>query len=219
MKYRFEITGLDEVVKYQTDAMKSAAQAGVQTVTDSIKDKLRAHTQAAGFSRKMAFTWRGETYPKHTDSFRAAGTVWSKAPAIIEAFDTGATIHPRDRKFLAVPLPPAREIMPGGRRATPADWPEGRLGELRLVPRKGKPALLVVDGMRAKRSGKSGGFTKATVRKETKTRGAHVRLEGLTTVPMFVLVKRVKMEKKLNIDAIARAEAARLPRIILGNLE
>lgn len=232
MRLSLEVDGLEDLLQYETDRVKSAATRALKDVVDEVKESLRAQTRAAGFSDRLAMTWQSQVYPKDRDSLGAAGIVYSKAPEIIEAFETGATIKGRNSRYLAIPLPPAREArratertLASGKtkrvneRFSPSNWDEARFGPLRLVPRGNKPALLVADGLRARKSGKSGGFTKARARKETKTRGSFTSLDGITSVPMFVLVRAVKMQKRLDVESAMRPAVRRLPAAIAAILD
>ena len=110
----------------------------------------------------------------------AASLVYTKAPQIIRAFDQGLVIQSRRGRFLAIPTENAPRKGTNGRQIKPSTFPEHRLGRLRFVPRPSGPSLLVVEGLRASFSRKSGelrGFRRATDR-------ARARGEGLTTVVM-----------------------------------
>jgi hypothetical protein len=79
-----------------------------------------------------------------------------------------------------------------------------------LVPRKKGPSLLVVDGVRASFSRKTGdlrGFRKASDR-------ARRAGNALTTVVMFVLVPQVKLEKRLDVEREAERWSSKLPLLI-----
>jgi hypothetical protein len=96
-------------------------------------------------------------------------------------------IRSRRGRFLAIPTENAPRKGTDGRRISPRTFPEHRFGPLRFVPRQTGPSLVVVDGLRASLSRKSGelrGFRRASDR-------ARVRGDGLTTVVMFLLVPQV----------------------------
>ena len=87
----------------------------------------------------------------------------------------------------------------------------GRLrGPLRFVPRSNGPSLLVVDGLRASFSRKTGelrGFRRATERAQRSG-------QGVATVVMFVLVPQVKLPKRLDIARSAERWSGQLPALI-----
>ena len=90
--------------------------------------------------------------------------MYTKAPQIIRAFDEGAVIQSRRGRFLAIPTenPPRKGT--DGRRISPSTFPEHRFGPLRFVPRSNGPSLLVVDGLRASFSRKTGELGASGVR-------------------------------------------------------
>jgi hypothetical protein len=148
------------------------------------------------------------TYPNQ--KLDAASLVYTKAPQIIRAFDEGAVIRSRRGRFLAIPTENAPRKGTDGRRISPSAFPEHRFGRLRFVPRPSGPSLLVVDGLRASFSRKSGelrGFRRATDR-------ARERGEGIATVVMFLLVPQVKLRKRLNVARAAERWSAQLPALI-----
>ena len=140
----------------------------------------------------------------------AASLVYTNAPQIIRAFDEGAVIRSRRGRFLAIPTENAPRKGTDGRRISPSTFPEHRFGPLRFVPRPSGPSLLVVDGLRASFSRKTGelrGFRRGTDR--ARTRG-----DGLTTVVMFMLVPQVKLPKRLDVAGAAERWLAQLPALI-----
>jgi hypothetical protein len=147
-------------------------------------------------------------YPN--EKLDAASLIYSKAPQIIRAFDEGASIRARRGRFLAIPTENAPKRGTDRKRISPSNFPEQRFGQLRLVPRKNGPSLLVVDGVSASFSRKTGdlrGFRKASDR--ARRAGA-----GLTTVVMFVLVPQVKLGKRLDVEREAERWSSKLPLLI-----
>jgi hypothetical protein len=136
--------------------------------------------------------------------------VYTKAPQIIRAFDEGALILSRRGRFLAIPTENAPRKGTDGKRISPSTFPEHRFGPLRFVPRPNGPSLLVVDGLRASFSRKTGelrGFRRATERGGQSGR-------GLTTVVMFVLVPQVMLPKRLDVARAAERWSSQLPALI-----
>ena len=119
-------------------------------------------------------------------------------------------IRSRRGRFLAIPTENAPRKGTDGRRISPSTFPEHRFGPLRFVPRPSGPSLLVVDGLRASFSRKTGqlrGFRRATDR-------ARRSGQGLTTVVMFLLVPQVKLPKRLDVARAAERWSAQLPALI-----
>ena len=136
--------------------------------------------------------------------------MYTKAPQIIRAFDEGAVIRSKRRRFLAIPTENAPRKGTDGKRISPSTFPEHRFGPLRFVPRHSGPSLLVVDGVRASFSRKTGelrGFRRATDR-------ARQSGQGLATVVMFLLVPQVKLPKRLDVARAADRWSAQLPALI-----
>ena len=171
--------------------IERAVPDGVKAAGDDLKGSLRKQVVAAGLGARLSRTWRGRAYPN--SGHDAASLVWSKAAQIVRAFDEGAVIKGKGGRWLAIPTPAAPKRGVGGKRITPATFPVERHGPLRLVKRRGRSALLVVEGVRVSaktgrvgRRAKGGGRTKSGRFKQ-----------GIATVVMFVLVPRVKLRKRL----------------------
>ena len=132
----------------------------------------------------------------------AASLVYTKAPQISRAFDERVVIRSRRGGFLPILTESAPRKGTDGRRLSPSTVPEHRLGPLRFVARQSGPSLLVVDGLRASFSRKTGslrGFRRAT---ERARRSGY----GLATAVMFLLVPQVKLPTRLDV---ARPNPAR----------
>jgi Family of unknown function (DUF6441) len=159
--------------------------AGTEAAGQGLKTDLRRQVTSAGLGQRLANSWRDKHYPNQ--KLDAASVVYTKAPQIIRAFDEGAVIRSRRGRFLAIPTENAPRKGTDGRRISPSTFPEHRFGPLRFVPRPSGPSLLVVDGLRASLSRKSGqlrGFRRAT---DLARRSG----QGLTTVAMFLLAPQV----------------------------
>jgi hypothetical protein len=177
-----------------------------------LKTELRRQVIGAGLGPRRGNSWRERHYPN--DKLDAASLVYSKAPQIIRAFDEGALIRAKRGRFLAIPTENAPRRGTDRRKISPANFPEHRLGKLRLVPRTGGPSLLVVDDVRASFSRKTGtlrGFRRANER-------ARQSSQGVTTVVMFVLVPQVKLAKRLDVIRAAEHWAEQLPVLIKREL-
>ena len=185
---------------------------GVKAAGDGLKGSLRKQVTAAGLGARLSRTWRGRVY--NNQGHNAASLVWSKAPRIIRAFDEGVTIRSKDGFWLAIPTAAAPKSGIGGKRINPSNFPEHRFGPLRFVYRRGKPSLLVVDGVRVSaqtgrvgRQAKGGGRTKSGSYKQ-----------GISTVAMFVLVPQVKLRKRLDIAGAVRRWTGRLPDLVAQHM-
>lgn len=189
---------------------RGGVMVGTRALTEKMKNSLRADVERSGLGGRLAKTWRSKFY--ENDGFNCAGFIYTKAPELIAAHSLGQTIRGKDGLWLAIPTENAPKKGEGGKRKiSPSNWPEARYGRLRFVYRDIGPSFLVVDNVRASYSRKTGefrGFRQASAR--AVNRGA------VATVIMFILVKQVTMQKRLNPDNIARTLAATAPREILS---
>jgi len=198
----------------QTDLreIERAVAVGTREAGRSLKTELRRQVASAGLGQRLANSWRDKHYPNR--KLDAASLVYTKAPQIVRAFDEGAAVRSKRGHFLAIPTENAPRKGTDGRRISPSTFPEHRLGPLRFVPRPTGPSLLVVDGLRASLSRKTGqvrGFRRATDR-------ARDRGEGLTTVVMYLLVPQVKLPKRLDVARAAERWSGRLPTLVERSL-
>jgi Family of unknown function (DUF6441) len=188
--------------------LERAVAAGTRDAGRGLKTELRRQVSSGGLGRRLANSWRDRHYPNR--KLDAVSLVYTKAPQIIRAFDEGALIRSKRGRFLAIPTENAPRKGTGGMRISPSTFPEHRFGPLRFVPRQSGPSLLVVDGLRASFSRKTGalrGFRRATER-------ARQSGQGLTTVVMFLLVPQVKLPKRLDLARAAERWSAQLPALI-----
>ena len=135
--------------------------------------------------------------------------VWTNAPEIVGAHDAGALIQSASGFYLAIPLAAAGRGR-GGRRTTPADY-EKRTGlKLRFVYRPGRPSLLVADDARLSKRG-------LARRKGGRRRKRDGILTGAQTVPVFVLVRQVKLKKRTDLVGGAETVASIVQNQLLFN--
>ena len=183
-------------------AGERAVSQAVSEAGSSVKSAWRAQITGAGLGQRLANTIRSEQFPKGKPSLNAAAVVWSKAPVIIGAHNTGPLIRSKNGFWLAIPTEAAGKSARGG-RITPGEW-ERRSGlRLRFVYRRNGPSLLVAEGRLNARG-------RAVASRSRSGR-------GVTTVPIFLLVPQVQLRKRLDLarDA-ARAQEA-IPGAIVAN--
>ena len=202
MKLRLDITpDLVAMMAAEIRAGEKAVTAATREAGNSLKAAWRAQITGTGLGARLARTIRSEQFPKGKPSLNAAALVWSKAPVIIGAHDTGPLIRSRNGFWLAIPTPAAGKSPRGG-RISPAEW-ERRAGmRLRFVYRRTGPSLLVAEG-RLNARGRAVASRSKTGR-------------GIATVPIFLLVPQVKLPKRLNLarDAVQAQDA--LPGLIVA---
>ena len=203
-----EVEGdIRQILEYEIRAGEVSARNAMGRIAEEVQTELRGQVLRAGMGRRLANTWRSRVFPERGVSLNSAAFIWTRAPEIIKAHSEGATIRAQDGKWLAIPTDAAPKKGTDGKRLTPANFPEDRFGELRMVRRKRRSALLVVDGVRINKSGKA-----SRQLKETRTKSGKLR-KGVATVPMFTLVRQTRIDAKLEPDKAFKRGQARLPGV------
>ncbi|PRY23526.1 hypothetical protein CLV78_10415 [Aliiruegeria haliotis] len=203
MKLKLEVTpDLVAAMAAEIAAGEKAVTAAMREAGTGLKTAWRGQITGAGLGRRLANSIRIQTYPKSGESLSAAALVWSKAPVIIGAHDTGRFIRSKDGFWLAIPLEAAGKGFRGG-RITPGEWERRRGLRLRFVYRRRGPSLLVADGrLNTRRLG---------VASRSKTG------RGRATVPVFLLVPQVRLPKRLDLDRDAERAIDSVPGLIVAN--
>lgn len=146
MKLGLDITpDLVAVMVAEVKTGEKAVSAAMREAGADLKTAWRGQITQAGLGIRLANSIRSQTYPKAGESLKAAALVWSKAPVIIGAHDTGPLIRSKDGFWLAIPTAAAGKGLKGG-RITPGEWERRRGLRLRFVYRRRGPSLLVADG-------------------------------------------------------------------------
>ena len=183
-------------------AGEKAVSAAMREAGTSLKSAWRSQITGAGLGTRLGNSIRLASFPKSGDSLNAAALVWSNAPVIIGAHDTGPLIRSKDGFWLAIPTPAAGKSTKGG-RITPGEW-ERRTGlHLRFIYRRRGPSLLVAEG-----------------RLNTKGQAVVSRSKtgrGKVTAPIFLLVPQVELPKRLNLARDADRALDSLPGLIVVN--
>ncbi|MCA8867374.1 MAG: hypothetical protein KDA67_01855 [Rhodobacteraceae bacterium] len=202
MKLKIDINP-DIVAMMQAEiaAGEKAVSAAMREAGNGLKSAWRTQITGAGLGTRLGNSIRITSFPKSGDSLNAAALVWSKAPVIIGAHDTGPLIRSKNGFWLAIPTPAAGKSLKGG-RITPVEW-ERRTGlRLRFVYRRRGPSLLVAEG-----------------RLNTKGRAVASRSKtgrGMATVPIFLLVPQVRLRKRLNLARDAERAVDGVPGLIVA---
>ena len=190
------LAAMEQEIKAGERAVTRAMQAAGQ----ELKADWRAQITRAGLGARLARTIRNQAYPKRGESLEAAALVWTKAPQIIGAHDSGPLIRSKSGFWLAIPTEAAGKGR-GGKRLTPGEWEQRRGLRLRFIYRKRGPSLLVAEGRLNSRG--------VGVASRSKTG------RGLTTVPVFILVPQVRLRKRLDLARGAARVQAKVPRMIV----
>lgn len=179
-----------------------AVSAAILEASSGLKSDWRREITGAGLGDRLARTIRSAQYPKGKASLNAAALVWSNAPVIVGAHETGPLIRSKTGLWLAIPTAAAGKSARGG-RITPSEWEQRRGLQLRFVYRSRGPSLLVAEGRLNSRG--------LGVASRAKTG------RGMATVPIFVLVRQVKLAKRLDLSRSAEAAVTRIPGAIAAN--
>ncbi|GGE25518.1 hypothetical protein SAMN05421774_1094 [Gemmobacter megaterium] len=183
MKLKLEISpDLAALMQAEIAAGEKAVTAAMREAGAGLKSAWRGQITGAGLGAglgtRLGNSIRLAIYPKGGESLNAAALVWSNAPVIVGAHDTGPLIRSRIGFWRAIPTPVAGKSTRGG-RIPPGEW-ECRTGlRLRFIYRRRGPSLLVAEG-RLNSKGRAVASRAKTGR-------------GLTTVPIFLLVPQVML--------------------------
>lgn len=201
MKLSLDVTpDLVATMAAEIAAGEKAVTAAIREAGKELKFAWRRQITGAGLGRRLANSIRLSTYPKSGESLNAAALVWSKAPVIVGAHDTGPLVRSKDGFWLTIPLEAAGRSHRGG-RITPAEWERRRGLPLRFVYRRHGPSLLVADGRLNSRG--------LGVASRSKTG------RGRATVPVFLLVPQVRLRKRLDLEGDAERAIESVPGLIL----
>jgi len=212
---------MDQEVRHVAGALRRA----VDTTGRRVQAELRAQARSAGFKdggRSVANAWRLKIYPPPgvgPRTFRPAAHVTSKMPEAVEAFDKGIPIRVKNADQLAIPT--AANYLRGSRmRITPSQMKAAK-GESFYLRSKKNPAVTLWCikvraasnvGRRLKsgklRPGRMRLFVGAGVQVLTGNRKGQAAFFRDTLakgfLPMFILMRRVTLRKRLDIEAVRR---------------
>jgi hypothetical protein len=202
MKLRLAIDpDIATMMQAEIAASERAVSAAISQSALSLKTDWRGQITGAGLGARLARTIRSENYPKGRPSLNAAALVWSNAPVIVGAHDTGPLIRSKSGLWLAIPTAAAGKSTRGG-RITPVEWERRRGTPLRFIYRSRGPSLLVAEGRLNSR-----GLGVASRAKSGR---------GLASVPIFLLVRQVKLSKRLDLMRAAETAVDQIPTQIVS---
>lgn len=204
---------LERVFEEELRETRRALTTAVVETGTALRNQLRAQVRQGGLGRKLEKAWRMERYPRRGTSLSPAVLVFSKATRIHAAFDRGGTIRTKNAEWLVIPLAPAvrqkfdrsfakSKSTSQPRKFSDVDAAIRRFGKLRFVKVDSRTALLIADN-----ATKTGRVSKATRRRK-----------GSRGVPIFLLKKQVRLDKKLNIDRVFDRAPALLARKVAREL-
>jgi hypothetical protein len=207
---------------------RAAVTAGIRGATGDLKNTLRAQIRANFASRSLPTTWQQLDFPKRGQSLRAAGRVFSRVPVIIEAYTQARTIRGWRGQRLAIPTGwnsarGRRGRSGGGLRVTTAQMAanpksfvvraRGRTDVLLwCLPVAEGDARISARGRRSRALVAGGAVAVATGKDRGRLRRREVLKQGF--VPMFILLREVRLAKRIDLDGPIRATSAAIPRRI-----
>lgn len=203
MKLKLEISpDLAALMQAEITAGEKAVASAMREAGAGLKSAWRGQITGAGLGTRLGNSIRLAIYPRGGESLNAAALVWSNAPVIVGAHDTGPLIRSKDGFWLVIPTSAAGKSLRGG-WITPGEW-ERRTGlRLRFIYRRRGPSLLVAEG-RVNSKGRAVALRSKTGR-------------GLTTAPIFLLVPQVRLRKRLDLARDAERAIDGMPgRIVAG---
>lgn len=143
MHLKTSLTGnLAEILDKELKNAEIAVTRGISTATSQLKDAMRKQVKSARLGSRLAYTWRGDVFPKSKNSLRAVGIIYSKADKIMQSFEYGLVIKGKDGFWLAIPTPAIPKKI-GGKKITPALYEKMKGIRLRYVYRPYGTSLLV----------------------------------------------------------------------------
>jgi hypothetical protein len=203
MKLDLSVTGdILTAMRAEILAGEKAVTVAMRAAGSGLKSDWRTQITRARLGQRLANTIRSKTYPAAGESLEAAALVWSNAPQIIGAHDTGPLIRSKDGFWLAIPTPAAGKGS-RGKALTPGEWERRRGLRLRFIYRRNGPSLLVAEGRLNSRG--------LGVASRSKTG------RGKSTVPIFLLVPQVKLTKRLDLARDAMRAQAAIPGMIVAS--
>lgn len=201
-----------------TAALMAGTEADIQRVltdaardnTEATKEDWRETIRKSGLGARLANTVRARTYPDLGESLDPASWIWTKAPTIIDAYDRGATILPTDGRWY-VAIPTLNVPRRGRHVLTPLEVETKFDQDLIIRPGRRGSLLAFVD-VQAKAwlagQGKAYGSRGARAQYKARPRGKPI------LKLMFILVRKVQVRKRLDLDTIAARATARYPGLV-----
>jgi hypothetical protein len=232
---------LREAMQAEVRSVAGGLRRAVSVTGGEVQSELRTQARSAGFKdggRSIANAWRLNLYPESgaaPNTFKPAALVWSRMPTVVDAFDRGAQIVARGQTYMVIPtgynaIGGRRSGRRGGLRITPAQMIQaGRRGEAFVLPSKSRPGVSLWCLRVAAATGTArrtrnrlrlfvGSGTEVLTghRKGQVLRRQQVLAQGF--VPMFLLLRRVSLRKRLDVAAVARRVPGLLARHVIQEL-
>lgn len=177
------------------ESFLQANRDSLETVGRRGLERLRTSLREAGLE-EIDTSWRLDLFPARGLAYEPVALLYSKADAIVQGHDEGGTIHPRTGRWLWIPAPGARDLIP--RRRGPKSklkWAFDTFGaeNLKFIPpRGGRGPLLILTSGRVTPTGR--------LRAAKKTKAGRFGKDAASFV-LFIGVKQVRLAKRLDVRA------------------
>lgn len=216
MSELFEIAIKEDISEYLEkipDRMAGAIYDGMREASNDVKYAYRDHI-ASIFSRRLANTVRDAVFPKRgAKSLEPAAMIYTKAPHIVGAFEHGATIKPTTQwsgARLTIPTKDVPRSRIKRRRPMSVEEFTDTFGGESLQPVPGDSAgrvlyLVAKQGFRHTKSRKP---SKRVKRARRIKQGSKAKSEPIL---MFIAIKQVRLDKRLNLESVSRSAVQLLP--------
>ena len=220
---------LREEMRDEVRNLAPPLRRALRAAGDELKVDLRAHTEDAGLG-KLGRTWRHRHFRGRPNPFDMASFVFPagrSARRALAAFDQGVEIRPKNAKYLAIPTQFNRKTGRRGGRVLvkPDEIKDGFV-------RRSKKGTLILFARVSEASAKSRGRVRRRAFVNTTQSGTGAakllgsgrvrRSEAILeagAVPMFVLVPKVNLRKRIDIDRIAEKALNALPARVVREME
>ncbi len=192
--------------------MARASSAAIRDAGNQVKTEGRAAIAAGGFGTKWTNALRVNIYPPATPSVDAAAWIFHKIP-YAGVFEEGATIPGNPLLWIPLSGTPAKI---GGMRMTVRNY-IAQIGPLQIVRPPGRAPMMVgfiQGGIRG-----TGKITVAKLRQGTQAHRRPGRHPGLVSVPLFVGVPAVTLQKRFDLAPIFTRARQGLGRSYLTHIE
>lgn len=215
MRNRVGMTDTVELASQAEADIARAISGAMREGTDLLKGDWRDQIERAGLGSRLARTVQGRTYPASGDSLDPSTWVFTKAPMIVDAYDRGPVIVPTGASGVRCLAIPTLNVPRRGRHVlTPVEVEAMYDQDLTIRHGRNGNLLAFVDAQ--------GG-----VASWTRNQGlAYGRRSQASYKPrphrgrrpiwklMFILVRNVRVRKRLDLQMLADAAAARWPGLL-----
>jgi len=215
-RYLEALEALKDGARTAEEKMAKAITGAFRDLAKDIEQKGRAHIAAEGFGKRWQKGFRVRAKPR---------VAWDLHPSLrgylygisgmMNIFERGGTIHPKDKPYMWVPLPNAPQRI-GRNRATPAQY-NAQIGPLFMVERPGQAPLLMGQATR-RPAGKVSVAVLKTGAKNAAGRKAGGKGRKTVAVPIFVGIKTAHVRDRLNMDRIYREARKDLPKYYFARM-